>query len=116
MTITYEESLERKVHKLRELSRRRADAAAKYRTMEHARKRILAMAMKTAEVHGVGSVTAQDREAHASTEYGAWLDGYEEACRAWYSVDMEWQIEMLKSELWRTVRADRRAEMKELGG
>jgi hypothetical protein len=89
-----------------------ADAAATRHNLEHARKSVIAMAMKAAENRGHKHGVAQEREAYASTEYGEWLAGSTEAVRNHEKARLEWEVLKIRFEYWRSKEATRREEMK----
>ena len=112
MTRTHEDIVEERMHELRTKAREMSDAAAMRYHLDHSRKSVLALAMKTAEEHGAKSVAAQEREAYASAEYERWLNGAVEAVRNHERLRLEFDLIKLRFEAWRTRQATRRAEMK----
>lgn len=108
---TYEDAIEARMHELRSRAREMADAAALRYNLDHARKSVVALAMKSAEKHGATSGVAQEREAYASAEYQQWLAGSTEAVRNHERLRLEWEVMRLRFEAWRTRQATRRAEM-----
>ena len=106
-----ESKIEHRMQELREKAGKLANAQAMRYQLDHSRKAVLAMAMKTAEQHGHKSVAAQEREAYASAEYRQWLDGSTEAVRNHERLRLEFKVIELRAEIWRTMQATRRAEM-----
>ena len=106
-----EDRIEQRMHELRATARDLADAAALRYNLEHSRKSVVAMAMKTAEKHGAKTAAAQEREAFASAEYQQWLAGSTEAVRNHERLRLEWKVIELRFEHWRTRQATKRAEM-----
>ncbi len=99
------------MHELRVQAGALADAAALRHQLENSRKSVLAIAMKEAEKNGHSSVAAQDREAHASAAYQAWLEGSTEAVRNHERLRLEFELIKVRFEMWRTRQATKRAEM-----
>ena len=106
-----EDRIEQRMHELRLKARELADAAALRYQLDHSRKSIVALAMKTAEAHGAKTAAAQERDALASAEYQQWLAGSTEAVRNHERHRLEWKVIELRFEHWRTRQATKRAEM-----
>lgn len=108
---TQEDAIERFIHEYREKCEKRAQAKARVRRSENAKKRVIALAMKAAEQLGHGTAAAQEREAYRSEVYEKWA---EEDVAAVLELDIlqgELDADELRWETWRTRRADRRAEI-----
>ena len=110
--MTFEDRVEGRMHELREKARELADAAALRHNLDHARKAVLATAMKDAERNGVTAVSGQERDALASAEYEKWLRGSTEAVRNHERLRLEFKVIELRFEAWRTLEATKRAEMR----
>ena len=106
-----EDRIEGRLDELRRLGKDLADAAALRFQLEHARKAVIATAMKTAEAKGHTTAAAQEREAYASAEYDTWLRGATEAVREHERLRLEWSVIDKRFEAWRTLEATKRAEM-----
>jgi len=74
-----------------------------------------ALQMKAAEVDGVKTAAAQEREAYASKDYRDLLKALETATQE--AVRLRWELEIAREGIraWQTVRADQRAERKAYG-
>jgi hypothetical protein len=103
--------IEHRMQELREKAGELANAQAMRYQLDHARKAVLAISMKSAEKYGHKSVAAQEREAYASAEYDQWLHGSTEAVRRHERLRLEFKVIELRFEAWRTMQSTRRAEM-----
>ena len=112
MSDTYEDVVERVRHEDRQKRRQLAEAKARCRKAENAKKRVLALAMKAAETRGHKTAAAQQREAEASEAYEKWADEDVAALLERELLEGDIDADELRWETWRTRRADRRAEMK----
>ena len=108
-------TIEKRLHELREVAGRYADAKAKKEYLEHFRKSKKAILMKQMESLGFNTLAAQEREALASLEYLQLLDGLREATREAERLRWELEIARIGSELWRTQQANQRIERKGYG-
>jgi hypothetical protein len=106
-----DDRIEARMIELRDKGHELANAAAQRYSLDHARKAVIALAMKTAEQKGVKTAAAQERDALASAEYETWRRGATEAVREHERLRMEWEVVKLRFEHWRTTQATRRAEM-----
>jgi len=105
-------SAEELIHIMRLRAKDFARAKADRVRLEHYRKSKAAMLMKEAERAGFNTAAAQEREALADPSYAELLDGlsaatYEEEVNRW-----ELEAARFALEVWRTRRADERAEMR----
>lgn len=91
-----------------------AQAKADRVYLEEYRKTKKALCMKNAEVEGITTAAAQEREAYADPEYIEILEGLREAVKQ--EETLRWMIvaAQAKIEVWRTIEANRRAEAKAL--
>ena len=110
-----ENAIERRMHELRQIAKEYAEAKSQQAYLEHFRKAKLSILMKKYEGHGVNSVTAQERDAHADPEYQEFLEGLREATRIAEKLFWELQIARMGAELWRTQQANMRVERKGYG-
>lgn len=80
--------------------------------LEEFRKSKKAMLMKAAEVEGINTAAAQEREAYADQDYVALLKGLQEAVQE--EERLKWLLvsAQAKIEAWRTIEANRRFEGK----
>jgi len=108
---TWEDLVESRLQELRVKARDLADASALRYQLENARKSVIALAMKTAELHGAKTAAQQERDAYASSEYETWLRGATEAVRRHEQLRLEFELVRLRVEVWRTREATKRAEM-----
>ena len=106
-----EDRIEGRLDELRRLGKDLADARALRFHLEHSRKAVIAMAMKTAESKGHTTAAAQEREAYASAEYDTWLRGATEAVREAERLGLEWDVIDKRFRAWQSVQATERAEM-----
>ena len=111
MTETHEDHIERFINEFRTKCEKLAHARARCRKSENAKKRILALAMRAAEVRGFKTAAAQLREAEASEVYEKWADEDVAALLEREILSAEIESDKLRWETWRTRSADRRAEM-----
>ena len=111
MADTQEDYIEKFIHEYREKRERLAHAKARCRRSENAKKRIIALAMKSAANKGHKSAAAQLREAEASEHYERWEDEDVDALLERELIQGDIDADELRWESWRTRRADRRAEI-----
>lgn len=106
-----DEYISQRLHELRELAKKHASAKAQVVYIEEFKKSKLAMLMKKYEKQGHATAVAQEREARADQEYVELLEGLRVATEI--SEESRWTLETAKMaiEVWRTRRADQRAEM-----
>jgi hypothetical protein len=108
-------SIEKRLHELREIAGKYAEARATKEYLDHFRKSKKAILMKQFAVLGFKTTAAQEREALASHEYIALLEGLRDATRE--AEQLRWKLEIARmgSELWRTEQANNRIERKGYG-
>lgn len=106
-----DEYINQRLHELRELATKHAKAKAQANYLEEFKKSKLSILMKKYERAGHQTAAAQEREARADQEYMEVLDGLRTAVEV--SEEARWSLEVAKMaiEVWRTRRADQRAEM-----
>lgn len=104
-------TIEARLHELRELARHYAKAEAERSYLEHFRKSKLALLMKDAELNGIATVNAQERDARCHPEYLELLRGLQIATEAAERAKWELQIARLGADVWRTQQANRRTEI-----
>jgi hypothetical protein len=82
--------------------------------LEEFRKTKKALCMKAAEAAGTNAISAQEREAYADPEYMQLLEGLRAAVEE--EERLRWLLigAQVKIECWRTIEANRRAEVKHL--
>lgn len=97
---------------MRDHSAQYAVAKAQRVYLEEFRKSKKAMLMKAAEVEGINTSAAQEREAYADPDYVALLKGLQEAVQE--EERLKWLLvsAQAKIEAWRTIEANRRFEGK----
>ena len=105
-----DETIERRMQELRELSKDFAKAKAQQSYLDEFKKSKLAMLMKIAEKEGHTSNAAQEREARAHPDYLELLEGLRDATERSESLRWQLQIAEIGAEVWRTQEANRRAE------
>ena len=106
-----DEFISARLHELRELAKKHAVAKAQANYLEEFKKSKLSILMKKYERAGHATAVAQEREARADHEYIELLEGLRAAVEV--SEEARWALEVSKMsiEVWRTRRADQRAEM-----
>jgi len=83
--------------------------------LEEFRKTKLALLAQAAEAAGIKTVSAQDRDAHAHTEYREFLDGMRQAIEREERCRFHIKRLELEIEVWRTTQANERFERKTYG-
>ena len=109
--MTRDESIERRLHEIGALAKEYATAHAKVVYLSEFRKSKKAILMRGAERAGVKSVSAQEREAYAHTEYLELLIGLQAATEEKERLRWELEITRMRFDAWRTRQANERAEM-----
>ena len=116
---TFDDVLELKMEKLREIGIKHAEAKRKLATMDHGRKILLAKLMKEKQLNSttgrMDSVNAQDREARTDHVYQLHIEGLgiaieEEAKWSW-----EKKIVEINFETWKTKMISATIEKKRYG-
>jgi len=107
--------IERLMQDYREKVDEYAKARAKRTYIEEFKKSKHAILMRQADRDGFKTVAAQDREALASEEYQALLEGLQEAVEAEERLRYDMKSIEMQAEVWRTLRADERFEKKSYG-
>lgn len=115
MSAASDEVIERRMQELRDLSEKFAKAKAQESFLEEFRKSKLAMLMKDAEVNGHKSAVAQEREARASDAYVELLHGLRDATELAESLRWKLKVAEIGADVWRTLQASKRAEMRGYG-
>lgn len=105
----------KRIHELYDISNAYATAEAKRTHLTHYRKSLKAILMKEAEVAGHHTAAAQEREAYAHPKYIALLTSLADATEE--AEKHKWHLMIARAgiELYRTKRADRRAELSVVG-
>jgi len=109
------ESVERRLTELREISRQYAKSKSEAEYLDHFRKSKLAILMKEAALLGHKTSAAQEREAYAHHEYQSLLEGLKAAVEMAERARWELEISRMGLDIWRTKEATRRAEAKVYG-
>ena len=116
---TFDDLLENKLEKLREIGIKHAEAKRKFSIMDHGRKILLAKLMKEKQLNSttgkMDSVNAQEREARADQRYQDHIEGLgiaieEEAKWSW-----EKKIVDINFESWKTKMIHSVVEKKHYG-
>ena len=112
------QSIDKRLHELRECAKRYAKAKAETEYLAHFRKSKMAMLMKKYELkypERCKTGTAQEREARCDPEYLEILEGLKAATEVSEQALWELRIAQMGAELWRTQQASERAERKGYG-
>lgn len=107
--------IERRLDELRRTAKKYAVAYAQREHLDEFKKSKLAILMKKAERDGFTTAAAQEREARASDDYIALLDGLKDATEESEALRWELKIAEIASEVWRTQEASKRAERRGYG-
>lgn len=110
-----EQSIERRLHELREIAKNYSKAQAERVYLEDFKKSKLAILMKEAETHGVTTSAGQERDARAHQDYLTLLLGLKSATETAERLYWELKIAAMGAELWRTQQATMRSERKGYG-
>lgn len=109
-------AIEQRLHELRQIGKRYAEAKARKEYLDHFRKSQLAILKKKFAMVKAGSSflfptdAAQDREARADDEYLTTLEGLKAATEEAEALYWELRIAMEGIGIWRTKQASERAE------
>jgi hypothetical protein len=111
MTELTDNKLERRLQELRDQAKLFAKAEADRSYLENFKHSKLALLMKEAELNGITTVAAQDRDARAHPDYLKLLDGLRTATQI--AEENKWllRIAMRGSSLFQTQQAGIRAEL-----
>lgn len=110
-----EDSIEKRLHELRDIAKQYAKAEAQRTYLTEFRKSKKAMLMKMAEGRGITTAALQERDAYADPEYRELLDGLKVATEEAERLRWELRISEMGAELWRTAQANQRAERRGYG-
>lgn len=110
-----DQAIERRLEELRQTARKYAVAFAQREHLDEFKKSKLAILMKKAERAGFTTAAAQEREARASDDYLALLDGLKAATEESEALRWELKIAEIGAEVWRTQQASKRAERRGYG-
>lgn len=110
-----DEVIERRLHELRETSKRYASALATREHLDEFKKSKLAILMKKYELQGHKTTSAQEREARADDQYIELLEGLKTATEQAESLRWELRLAEAGIDIWRTRESSRRAERKGYG-
>lgn len=108
---TWDETIERRIEKLRELAGLFAEAKGERVQIEHFRSSKKAMLMKGAAVEGVKSAAAQERDAYASKDYRELLVAIGRAVEREERLRWDLRLAEMRFEAWRSHEATKRAEL-----
>ena len=97
---------------LRKKGQRYALAKAQLDFLDYYRKHLIATLMRDAEIRGMKTVAAQEREAYASETYVKHIEAIKEAQIEAANAGHHKHEAELAIEIWRTQRADERVERK----
>ena len=107
-----DDRLERRLTELRDQATQYAEAEAKRGYLENFKHSKLAILMKEAEVSGIKTVAAQEREARAHPDYLQILDALKHATETAEKNKWLLRIALQGSSLYQTQQANLRAEVK----
>lgn len=107
---TYEDKLEARFKELEDVAAKHSQAKSEVSHLEEFKKSKLAMLMKECESKH-SSCAAQEREARCHPEYLELLEGLKAAVEMEAFARHKLKIAELRFEAWRTVMANKRAEM-----
>lgn len=108
--------LQKRLHELNQMAAAYAKAKAQAEYLDHFRKSQLAILMKEYATAGHSTSAAQETQARADERYLETLYGLQEATETAERLGWELRIAMKGADLYQTEQANRRAEMKHLGG
>ena len=110
------EAIERRLDEWRTEATACAKARAEATYLEEFKRSKLAILQKKYEALGFASVAAQEREARADPEYVEYLEGLRAAIEEAAKLEYFLKISFRGSELWQSLQANKRAEIKAYGG
>lgn len=111
-----EDQIEKRMRELRKRGKEFAEAMYDYTRLEKSEKSILAILMKKYQTQGVQTTAAQERDARADPEYMELINGLAAARQKLEEIRWERDMAELAIELYRSLEASRRAEVRALGG
>ena len=109
------ESVEQRLHELRDLGDEYSKAHAEASYLDEYRKSKLAILMKAAEVEGAKTSAAQETVARAHPEYIQLLEDLKTATEIREKHRWRFKVAELSIGVWQTMRADQRAEQRTYG-
>jgi len=114
-----DETLEMKLHDLRTIGQKHAEAKANLTKLEHSRKILLATLMKEKMINSntgkLDSVNAQEREARADDRYKQHIDALAIAVKEEAKWHWEKRIVEINFETWKTKTINQMKEAKHYG-
>ena len=108
-------AVEKRLQELRDLVDVAAKAKRVIASMEEGKKSKLAVLMKAYEIRGYKTAVSQEREARADPEFTDSLESYYDAVEQYESARLKLEVAKMGIQVWQTLEASKRAEMKGYG-
>lgn len=102
--------LQQRLYDLDKYAGELAKAEADLSLLEHGRHALLARLMKEAQDRGVTAINAQERDARASSEYRAHIEGLAVAVEKHRMLQCKYKNRHAMLSAWQTIQSNKRAE------